>query len=128
MDGEDTQKVRRVVHAEVKAVKRLQWWLWLAFSIAAAGGGTIIYLNTTYAARADVTTITSKVETIGASLTEHIRVEGERQTAIEVRGIRTEEDYHAMIDQLRDIAKTVGAHVMPLPLHRTPTPPARSVP
>lgn len=119
--GEHTGKVltlaRDAVHAEVQAVKRIQFWATLAVVVAGAGFSAAMFLNR-YATAEDLGRLVEKHDTAQQILQRHIVGETAQISSLKQATDRTHEDFEYVRDQVYEISRaTRGARVLPRPVH-----------
>lgn len=91
--------------ADQKAIKQLQFWAAIAFSVAGVGFFAAMYLNR-YAQAADL-------EKLGAKVESHEPRISHMEATVE----HLEEDLHWQREQTQRIADRVGAEIVPPPKH-----------
>lgn len=120
-DGDTTKRVKRVIHSEMRTVKKIQFWATLGLTVAGLGFGAAMWM-TRYAQVADVEVLSSKQDSVAEKLQEHIVNESEKLGAIQAQSRRLEEDYHFQREQMWRVADRVGAPRVRAPEHKEETP------
>jgi len=130
-EGEDTRRVKKVVHDEIApsiaTVKRIQFWATIGLLVAGVGFGAAMYLNR-YATASELDKLGEKQAATQSLLEQHMVNEAAKLGAIEAQGHNIESDYHAIRDQLWRMADRIGASRVAMPDHTpvvTPVGPAR---
>lgn len=119
-DGEDTKRVKRVVHDEIaptmKSAKRLYAAAMIFVGVAAAGFLTANYLQR-YATAAELEKLQEKQVETQAALAQHMINEAAKLGAVEAQGKNIESDYHSIREQLWRIADRTGSPRVSMPDH-----------
>lgn len=95
----------------LESPRRLKWYAAGAAAGVGVAAAVLVYAFTAFAAAEDVK---DHGKRIGALEVGQSRIEEQRTSDLEFR-TRLEEDYHTNREQMWEIAKAVGARVLPAP-------------
>lgn len=119
-DGDDTRRVKRVVHEEIASnmatVRRIQFWATVGMLVAGLGFSAAMFLSR-YATAADLDKLGERQADTRSLLEQHMVNEAAARGAIESQARNIESDYHSVREQLWKIADRVGASRVALPAH-----------
>lgn len=119
-----TGKIQQAVHEETskplasleKKAKSIKFFVGLLAATFVAGGCWTVYAMG-FAKAEVVEKLSSQTLAIAADLAEHKKIEEQRLSEIKDNQKRTEDDYHLLLRQTMEIARSTGARQLKLPEH-----------
>lgn len=99
-----------------KPVRGIVAWVTLGLVVAGLGAFAVNYFNQ-YASATEVRDISTKLGTQHEEFQQHVLDEKSERSALKQAVDDLHADYKFTLDQLREIAKTTRARVIPLPAH-----------